>query len=74
MSEKQRADREKRKCVLVHANGPGQYYFIFQTVKEREKMANLTDLEDFEVFDQEDGLIVTAYTVMSAGEFMNRLN
>ena len=34
----------------------------------------MTELEDFEVFDQEDGLIVTAYTVMSAGEFMNRLN
>ena len=32
-------------------------------------MTNLTDLEDFEVFDQEDGLIVTAYTVISAGEF-----
>ena len=32
-------------------------------------MTNLTDLEDFEVFDQEDGLIVTAYTVMSAGEW-----
>ena len=47
------------------------YYCIFQ------KMTNLTDLEDFEVFDQEDGLIVTAYTVMSAGECsikMKRLN
>ena len=36
-------------------------------------MTNLTSLADFEVFDMEDALMVSAYTLMSAGELWNNI-